>query len=201
MTIGLVWKTTKLDNGLFVPCTDLKRYAYCQKIPSASYKFPNAYIKTIKIKENGNYLPLQNAEEIKIAKLGGGRYVVLNDSFIMSSTDKSDPRINGKTYEIVQPTAISIEILLFLGILALCTLYILRSTLPLKILVPFCFFFMFIAAEPLFSKALWFALILINLFAAYFFGKDIGRKTLNRNQMLGFLALYSIVLYGFLEIG
>jgi UPF0716 family protein affecting phage T7 exclusion len=59
---------------------------------------------------------------------------------------------------------------------------------------------MLISALPIISRALWLTLIIANFVVGFFLLKDKGTKTLNRREMIGYLALYCLILYGFLEI-
>lgn len=52
------------------------------------------------ILENGKPLPIQDTYNAYIAAKGRGRYNVLNEWAVFSSSDNSDPRTNGRVYEI-----------------------------------------------------------------------------------------------------
>jgi len=202
MTVGGLWKTQSLNNSSFSPCkSNSISSTYCLKLAPEWAAFPNSYIKLVRIRENENYLHSQDEWDTGSAKLRQGWYTVLKDFLVISPIDGSDPRINQKSYQIVQPIPFPLVALGILGVCVACAVYLLKSELQVKLILPVNWFFIFfVAAKSFFPGILWWVLAAVNLFVIYYLLKDFGSRTLNRKQMLAYLAVVAIIMYGFLEI-
>ena len=54
----------------------------------------------VQLLEDGNLLPFGHDPQVSIESLGGGRYNYSGEHFYFSTSDNSDPNINGRRYSI-----------------------------------------------------------------------------------------------------
>jgi radical SAM protein with 4Fe4S-binding SPASM domain len=76
-------------------------YCYLGKIPENFLNLDGHSPKEITVTEDGELLPLPDTLHDEIRQLGSGRYSVWKGYLYLSSSDNTDPRTNGRCYELI----------------------------------------------------------------------------------------------------
>ncbi|MGD0178141.1 MAG: class I SAM-dependent methyltransferase [Candidatus Bathyarchaeia archaeon] len=92
-----------LDNARLEPASGYGKYAYQLPIPN---EYPIQQKPPTILLEGGHALPHSNVAAVDIAEMGGGRYCIWfpNGSIYLSASDNTDPRRNGRKYELYWTT-------------------------------------------------------------------------------------------------
>lgn len=111
--VVIVWCLFPPNVSLEIPVTEIQPYdgyGYVWQIPANGIftriqadenQSPSASLAIVR--ENGNDLLRRHAEHYLIARNGGGRYSHWKDTLVFSTSDNSDPRINGRRYSLDTP--------------------------------------------------------------------------------------------------
>ena len=68
--------------------------------------------------ENGHPLPMPNSAPEEIERRGGGRYALRGGAIYLSTPDNSDPRVNGRSYELLMPWEPPLTLVVCVGLTA-----------------------------------------------------------------------------------
>lgn len=112
----LAWQRShlKMENAVL-----LNRYAY--QVPLGINWMSQKSIRQppVNVYEEGIPLERPNAKIYAVKNLGRGRFFVQSGYLYISTSDNSDPRINGRSYEMVWPTPVRMRYQLAIYILSL----------------------------------------------------------------------------------
>ena len=104
----LAWETRTVDLSNTEPLPQYAPHAYITRVISPlvcrMWVFPSS--NPIKLFEDGALLPHQNSSHMAIGEQGLGRYSFWNGDLYFSSSDNSDPRSNGRTYQLALPVPV-----------------------------------------------------------------------------------------------
>lgn len=101
----LLWESRAIDLSNTAPLPQYAPNAYFTRLISPlvcrMWVFPSE--NTVKLYEDGVILPYPNKLHTDIGEKGSGRYSFWNGDLYFSSSENSDPRDNGRTYQLVLP--------------------------------------------------------------------------------------------------
>lgn len=125
--LPLGWEYKQLDMTESYP---IAGYSYQISVGTKWMTQTNTNPSRARLLEDGEQLAIPNANHSKIEEKGRGRYSLWKGYLYLSTSDNSDPRVNGRIYEILWPT--QPPLIVAMGVLGLTLVVVILLVLQLK---------------------------------------------------------------------